>query len=151
MPRRRVVGVTGDVGLVVVWPAEGQLAGRHDTPVRARAAVAGQAREVRCGVGVLPEGLEADGVIPEARVPALDLRLVDRDRSGHPAGTWHGVLLRKVRLTPLRRDNRRNTVTPAITSAPGELPDGNRTGVTAWSRGPRVTFARSAGWSSAGL
>src|SRR5450631_4417460 len=81
MPRRREVSVTGDVGLVVVWPAEGQLAGSHDTPVRARAAVARQSREVRCGVGVLPEGLEADGVIPKARVPALDLHLVDRPRS----------------------------------------------------------------------
>ena len=121
MPRRRVVGVTGDVGLVVVWRAEGQLASSHHTPVRARAAVAGQAREVRSGVGVLPEGLKADGVIPEARVPALDLRLVDRDRSGNRLALGMVSSFGRVRLTPLRRDNRRNTVTPAITSAPGEL------------------------------
>src|SRR5260370_1301293 len=57
--------------------------------------VARAPHEIRRGVGVLVEGLEADGVTIESRVAALDLRLVDRDRSRHPVGTWHGVLLRK--------------------------------------------------------
>ena len=73
MPGRRVVGVTGDVGLLVVRPAEGQLALRSRRPSARTAAVAGQADEVRRRVDVLLEGLEADGVVAEWRVPTLDL------------------------------------------------------------------------------
>ena len=40
-------------------------------------------------------------LLDRLRVPALDLRLVDRDWSGHPVGTWHGVLLRKGEIDTL--------------------------------------------------
>ena len=51
----------------VSWPAV------DDAPVGALAAVVRQPDEVRRGVGVLLERLEADGELTERRVAALDL------------------------------------------------------------------------------
>ena len=85
--RRRVVGVTRDVGLLVVGPAEGELAGGDDAPVRALAAVVGQPDEVRRRVDVL---LEASRSRPCSRraVRSVPRSTARRSRRGGRAG-WH--------------------------------------------------------------
>src|SRR5439155_26663773 len=71
VPGRRAVGVAGLVDLVVVGEAERDPALDDVAPVRALAAVVGQALEERSPVAILAERLEADRVTPELLVAAL--------------------------------------------------------------------------------
>ena len=77
----------------MVGVADHEPAGPDDAPVRALAAVVGQATEQRRGVDVGAEGLEGDRLVAQFDVAALDLRLVDHDRGFVLARAGHGVLL----------------------------------------------------------
>src|SRR4029078_4052293 len=98
--------------LLVVDPPEGDLAGLDDAPMRALAAVVGQALEERGRVAVLGVGLEADGVAVELCIPPLALRQVHHDRGGHLVGAGHWYLLMFELVSIKRRDLSGHTVTP---------------------------------------
>ena len=87
VPCRRVVRIARDVRLLTVRPAERQLSCGDDAPVLALAAVVRKPDEVRGRVGVLLETLEADRVVAERRVAALDLGS-DRPRPAWSCD-WH--------------------------------------------------------------
>src|SRR3954471_18747379 len=84
MTRGRVVRVAGFVDLVPIRELERDLAAQHVAPVRALAAVVGEALEERRRVDRLAERLEADRVAVELVVATLHhTHVLDaRSRSG---------------------------------------------------------------------
>ena len=90
----QVVRVAGADDLEVIGVVDAELTANDVAPVRALAAVIGQALEVRGRIGTDRERLERHRPVIELDVAALDHGQVDLDRGLVLTSAWHGFLLR---------------------------------------------------------